>query len=389
MILVRKNSSLLLGFLAGTSKISILLPPSNPLTPLRLFTSKADDPSPKTPFIVKYLIDSLGLSSPEADKCSKSLAHIKSPSNPDSVLEFFRKNGFTDADIKRILHSNSRVLCAKVDSTLKPKFEVMRDLGFSDTQITKLITANPFALNYLSYCNVRPRIEFFNTFLDSKDDIVIAISKDICLLASSLEKTIKPNIAFLRECQFSNERIGSLLINERRVIGRTLDSLKSIVKRVHELGMQRGSGMFYHAFCCFCKISANTVDAKIKLLSSLGFSKSELFSAILKQPLLLGLSAKNLCETVDFLVKEVGCELSYVSRHPSIIGLSLTKRLIPRHYVMQLILEKGLLKKKINIHQFASISERKFLEKFIFSFQQRMPELPDVYLSASAGKFLY
>ncbi|KAK8921206.1 hypothetical protein KSP39_PZI020319 [Platanthera zijinensis] len=389
MMLVRKNSSLLVGFLSGTSKISILLSPSNTLTSLRLLTSKADDPSPKTPFIVKYLIDSLGLSSPEADKCSKSLTHIKSPSNPDSVLEFFRKNGFTDADIKRILCSHSRVLCAKVDSTLKPKFEVMRDLGFSDTQITKLITANPLTLNYLSYCNLRPRIEFFNTFLDSYDDIVKAISKDKSLLASSLEKTIKPNIAFLKECQFSFERIVSLLIRGRGVIGRAPKSLKSIVKRVNELGVPHGSGMFFLTFRCLCGVSVDMFDAKMKLLASLGFSQSELLSAILKQPLILCLSAKNLCEKVDFLVKEAGCELSYVSRYPTMVGLSMTKRLIPRNYVMKLIMERGLLKKKIGFFYFVSISERNFLNKYIFSFQQRMPELPNIYRSASAGKFLY
>ncbi|KAK8970744.1 hypothetical protein KSP40_PGU005391 [Platanthera guangdongensis] len=389
MILVRKNSSLLLGFLAGTSKISILLPPTNLLTPPRLFTTKANDPSPKTPFIVKYLIDSLGLSSSEADKCSKFLTHVKSPSKPDSVIEFFRKNGFTDADIKRIICCNSKVVCAKIDSTLKPKFEVMGDLGFSDTQITKLITANPLTLNYLSYCNVAPRIEFYNTIIDSKDDIIKAIARDICLLTCSLEKTIKPNIAFLRECQFSNERISSLLIHSRRVISRPLNTLKSIAKRVDELGVPRESGMFYYGFLSLCRLNSDLFDAKIKLLISLGFSESEVLSLFLKHPLILCLSGKNLRYKVDFFVKEVGCKLSYVSCHPFLLSLSLTKRLIPRNYVMELIMKKGFLKKKIDIVNFASMPERKFLEKYIVSFQKRMPELPDVYLSASAGIFLY
>ncbi|KAK8921864.1 hypothetical protein KSP39_PZI020302 [Platanthera zijinensis] len=389
MILVRKNSSLLVGFLSGTSKISILLPPSNTLTSLRLFTSKADEPSPKTPFIVKYLIDSLGLSSSEALKCSKFLTHVKSPSKPDSVIEFFRKNGFTDADIKRIVCSNSRVVCAKIDSTLKPKFEVLRELGFSDTQITKLITANPLTLSYLSYCNVRPRIEFFNTIIDSKDDIIKAILRDMCLLTCSLEKTIKPNIAFLRECQFSNQRISSLLIHSRRVISRPLNTLKSIAKRVDELGLPRESGMFYYGFLSLCRLNSDMVDAKIKLLTSLGFSESEVLSLILKHPLILCLSGKNLQEKVDFFVKEVGCKLSYLCCHPFLLSLSLNKRLIPRNYVMELIIEKGFLKKKVGIVHFASMPEGKFLEKYIVSFQKRMPELPDVYLSASAGNFLY
>ncbi|KAK8931326.1 hypothetical protein KSP39_PZI016342 [Platanthera zijinensis] len=192
----------------------------------------------------------------------------------------------------------------------------------------------------------------------------------------------------MRECQFSNKRIDALLINEGRVIGRALNNVKYIVKRVEELGVPRGSRMFYRTFRCLCRVNADIFDAKIKLLGSLGFSGSEL-SAILKQPLVFCLSAKNLCETVDFLVKVACCELSYVSRHASMIGLSITKILIPRHYVMQLIMDRGLLNKKIYFYFFVSISERKFLEKFISSFQQRMPKLADVYFSASVGKFLY
>ncbi|KAK8921869.1 hypothetical protein KSP39_PZI020307 [Platanthera zijinensis] len=96
----------------------------------------------------------------------------------------------------------------------------------------------------------------------------------------------------MRECQFSDERIGVLLINEgRRVIGRAPKFLKSIVKRFSELGVPPRSGMFYHTFRCLCGVSLDMFDAKIKLLGSLEFSQSEL-SAILKQPFVI----QSLCQ---------------------------------------------------------------------------------------------
>ncbi|KAK8921587.1 hypothetical protein KSP39_PZI020362 [Platanthera zijinensis] len=386
MMLIRKNSASILVYLSARSKNFTVFSSPHFLTPLSLFTSGADDPPPQTPFITKFLINSVGLSSEEAAKASKSITHIKFPSQPDSVLDFFRKNGFTDSHIKRIVSLRSKLLCANVDSTLKLKFDALRKLGFTETQIIKLITANPFVLNYLKYCNVRPRVEFLRGFFGSNDDILKAFSNDTSLLSCDLEKKIKPNIAFLRECQISDERICSALTKDKRIIGRNLSSLRSVAMRVIKLGVPCESGMFYSAFRCLCNVDSDAVDAKTKFLGSLGFSKAEVVSMMSRHPAILNLSAKNLRETVDFLVKEGGCTLSYLSRHPSIMSLSLTRRLIPRNYVMQLIREKGLLKKELDLYYIVTISERNFLEKFICSFQKKnMPDLADVYLSATAG----
>ncbi|XP_020575595.1 transcription termination factor MTERF15, mitochondrial-like [Phalaenopsis equestris] len=388
MFLIRKNSSFLLNYLVSKSKISTLFSSSQFRIPLSLFASKVKDPPPKSFSIVNYLIDSVGLSPEEAIKASKSVIHIKSPSHPDSVLQFFKQNGLTDSNIKRIILHHSRILCANVDSTLKPKIEGLSKLGFSETQIAKLVTANPFNLNYLSYCNVLPRVEFLRGVLGSDENVVKAFSNDISLLSCNLEKMIKPNLSFLRKCRLSDARIGSLMMKVRQLMGRPLSYLEAVANRVEELGIPRGSKMFYQAFRFFIANNSDVVKTKIKFLGKLGFSEAEILSAIQKQPSVVSLSEKNLQETIKFLVMEAGCEPSYVISHPSILGLSLNRRLIPRNRILKLLKAKGHLKKELDFYNYIALSEMKFMNKFIFPYQKKMPKLLDVYVSASAEKVL-
>ncbi|XP_020575730.1 uncharacterized protein LOC110021537 isoform X2 [Phalaenopsis equestris] len=386
MLSIRRSSISLLQFLHSSSKSSTIFCSAHLQIPFFLFTSKAELPSTETPFIVEYLINSVGLSPEKAIKASKFSAHIKSPAQPDSVRHFFKQHGFTEADIKRIILGHSRILCARVDSTLKPKFEGLSNLGFSEIQIVKLVTGSPLTLNYMNFYNVFPRIEFLRSFLGSNDRIMKAFSHDVSLLARSFEKVIKPNIIFLTECKVSDAIIGCMLTEVRSIIGRPLSFLKAAVKRIDELGIPRGSWMFYQALRSLCSNTSEQVDAKIKLLGGLGFSETEVSSAIRKQPYILSLSEKNLHETGKFLVKEAGCDHSYLSSHPNIFTFSLSKRLVPRNQVLKLLKTKGILKKKLGFYNVSSMSERKFVEKFIFRYKEKMPELHDVYLSASAGE---
>ncbi|KAF6161447.1 hypothetical protein GIB67_009326 [Kingdonia uniflora] len=56
----------------------------------------------KSLFTVPYLINSCGLSLQSADSASKKI-NIKSTKNADSVLELFRVHGFTDSQITKLV----------------------------------------------------------------------------------------------------------------------------------------------------------------------------------------------------------------------------------------------------------------------------------------------
>lgn len=260
---------------------------------------------------------------------------------------------------------------------------VLQKAGFSEPEIARLISVNPF---FLHRKNVQTKIEFLGTLFRSKEDLFKAMIKNTYLLCSNLDKRIMPNVSYLRACGLSNDQISYLISHNHRLITRRLDSIKSCVQKAIELGFAVESGMFQFALQSTSRMSRATIDAKFKAMRSFGFSEAEISSAIMKTPQLLFLSVDNIKSKLDFFLKKAGCELSYVINHPKIICYSFEKRLIPRNHVLQALKSEGLPKRKYGLFYCMVISDRKFMDKFILPYQAEIPDLNQVYISACSVK---
>ncbi|KAK8970835.1 hypothetical protein KSP40_PGU006055 [Platanthera guangdongensis] len=346
------------------------------------FTSEARKRSPKLSFIAAYLISSIGLSPEKAIEASRQLRHIKTPSKPDAVLHFLTQIGLDDAGIRNAVSLKPTLLCTKVEGTLKPKLRFLQQAGFSEPQIARLISKNPF---FFHRKDVHLKIDFLGDLFSSKEDLLNAMIKDTFLLSSNLDKRIIPNVSYLRTCGLSNSQIGFLMKSGFRLITRRLESIKNAVQRALELGFPPESGMFSFALQSTCHMSRASIDSKIKAFRSFGLSETEISSAILKAPQLLFLSVKNINSKLDFFVKGAGSELSYIISHPMLLCYSFEKRLIPRNYVLRVLKSKGLPKRKYGLFYIMKISNAKFAEKFILPYGEELPDLYQVYLSACDG----
>ena len=71
--------------------------------------------------------------------------------------------------------------------------------------------------------------------------------------------------------------------------------------------------------------------------------ESEVFTAVSKIPVILGLSGKILLRKIEFLVNEAAIEPRNILERHVLLTYSLEKRLVPRHYVIKILQEKGLL----------------------------------------------
>ncbi|XP_020575588.1 transcription termination factor MTERF15, mitochondrial-like [Phalaenopsis equestris] len=345
-------------------------------------TSTARKPSPKLSFIAGYLISSIGFSPEKAIEASKQIRHINSPSKPDAVLKFFKSIGLDEAGIRNAVSRKPILLCTQVEKTLKPKVRVLQQVGFSQPEIAKLISENPF---FLHRKNVQLKIEFLADLFSSKADLYRAIIKNTHLLCSNLDNRIMPNVSYLRACGLSSDQIGYLMKCNHRFITRRLDSIKSVVQRAIELGFSPESKMFRFALHSTCRMSRASVDAKIKVMRTFGLSEAEISSAILKAPQLLFLSVENIKSKADFFMKRPDCELSYVISHPKLLCYSFEKRLVPRYHVLELLKLKGLPKRKCGLFYCMMISDKKFVEKFILPYEKELPDLSKIFLSACAG----
>ncbi|XP_073009968.1 transcription termination factor MTEF18, mitochondrial-like [Typha latifolia] len=352
------------------------------LTSLRFSHSTSKTPSPESPFIVEYLIHSFGFSSDKATKASKHLAHLKTPSNPDSVRHFLKDHGFTDDDIRTAVSLDPKLLCARVEKTLNPRMKDLQDIGFSQAEIIQLVSSTPsaFLRRYL-----QRKIEFWIPLLGSVEKLLKAIKMNRYLLSSDLEKIVIPNIALLRECGVSDRQVAQTLMSIPRLLTTNHNSVKTIVRRAEELGVPRGSGLFWQALKTTSCLSRRTVDAKFRFLKNLGWSEEQISSAVIKAPNILRMSEENMRRSVEYLTTEVGCDHSYLSHRPIILVYSLEQRLIPRNLVLKILKARGLHEGGSDFYSAVVLSEEKFLKKFIHPHEQRIPGLFEDYLAARAG----
>lgn len=345
-------------------------------------SSSAENAPTKSTFIVDYLIDSIGLSPEAAAKSSKPLSHIKSPSKPAAVLHFLRESGFDDGRIRNMVSKNPRILTAKVDATLRPKMVALRALGFSEPEILRLVSKNPV---FLIHGGIQSKIKFWRSFLGSKENLLHALLRGKRLICSNLDANIIPKISFLRACGFLDRRIASMINNNPNFIVMSLDSIKGLKKRAEELGFPHGSGAFCSAMVSLCQISRATMESKLRLLRSFGWSEAETSLAIRRAPLLLETSERKMEKVMEFLVGRAGCEPAFVMRHPRLLMFSLERRMIPRQHVLQVLRSRELIGRKVSYYSFMTISEKKFLEKYVSCYGEKVPELQRSYLALCDG----
>ncbi|TKW35854.1 hypothetical protein SEVIR_2G402501v4 [Setaria viridis] len=164
------------------------------------------------------------------------------------------------------------------------------------------------------------------------------------------------------------------------------ESLKEAVQRVQELGIARGAGIFTLALAVVALTSKDVFGKRIRLLHNFGFSKDDVLTLAKKQPLVLGLSEQKVQGNLDFLMKDVGLEVSYIVRRPALLNYSVERQLLPRHCLIKVLKEKGLLKGKLDYYLTAAMAEKIFVEKFVRPFKNHVPGLTDDYASKCLGE---
>ncbi|PUZ61396.1 hypothetical protein GQ55_4G272800 [Panicum hallii var. hallii] len=349
-----------------------------------------------TPFsLEEYLVAACGLAPAQAretakkalDEASKASnkkafelcrSRLRSASNPDAILALLSGVGLTRTDIASIVAADPLLLRSSVKN-VGPRLHALRDcLGLSAPQIARFLLLGS---RNLRCCDVVPRLEFFISFYGSFERLLVVMKKNNTILFSDLERVIKPNIALL--CQ---RGLNVRDIFHSRVLTFNPEQVKEFVLRAEELGVHRSSPMFKHTIKSLSYINKEKVATKLKFLkSTLGCSESEVAIAVSRMPSILPLSEELLLRKIHFLIKEVGMEPQYIVERPILLGFSLEKRLVPRHCVMKVLQEKGLLSSKMGFFTFAKIGEETFKLKYIDYHKDSVPGLADAYATASAG----
>ncbi|RWW52840.1 hypothetical protein BHE74_00040718 [Ensete ventricosum] len=330
-------------------------------------------------FMVEYLVNSCGFSPSEAAKFSKPLAHLRSTEKPDAALNFMRSQGFDDAGIRKVISWKPNLLCINVEKNLAPKFQFFRDLGLSEPDIVDVIVKNHPILGLDVHRSIVPKLEMWESLLGSRELVLKHLKKTGRFVCCSVEKKIHPNIKFLRdECGISEERVFLILRTQPTLILRKPASLRALVVRAEELGIPRDSKMFMSILKYLHMVSKETLEAKVELLRSFGWSESEFCSAVKKLASVLAISLVSFRKKMEFLINEVGYVPSLIADNPYLLICSLEKRVIPRFRVLEMLNTKGLWTRQGKFLSYVKLSNKKFMEKIVLPYKEKVPELLDI-----------
>ncbi|PUZ72933.1 hypothetical protein GQ55_2G435000 [Panicum hallii var. hallii] len=351
--------------------------------PHRLLPSSAASSSDS--FSVKdYLVSRCGLTQAQALKAAARLSHLRSRAKPEAVLTYLESTlGVPAADVGRAVVIDPNFLCSNVERTLAPRVAELRGLGLSQDEIARLV---PLAPNSFRSKFLRGNVEFWLAQFGSFDTLLHVLRWSSGLLTMNLDKTARPNVAFLRQCGLDISKVACTTLFSTRLFTMNLEAFKETVQRVEELGIDCGARTFRQALAIFALTGKEVVSRRIQLLLSVGFSKDDVLAMVRKQPRVLGMSEKKLQGNMDFLVRDVGLELPYIVRRPALLMYSVERRLLPRHSLLKVLKAKELLKNDLDYYFTASLGEKIFVEKFVHGFEKQVPGLIDDHASKCLGK---
>ncbi|KAM3239943.1 hypothetical protein ACQJBY_053561 [Aegilops geniculata] len=364
--------------------------PSSPATShgsplLRLLSAAAPAVSPNPAFAVDdYLVRTCGLTQAQALKARPTLPHLKSPSKPDAVLAFLAGLGLSAADVASVVAKDPQLLCVQVEKTLAPNVAGLTGLGLSPSEIARLISVAGAKFRRRSIVS---KLHYYLSLFHSSEDLLRALKCGACLLSANIERVVKPNVAFLRECGLPTCDIAKLCLSSRWLLTSSPERLGAMVARAQGLDVPCGSAMFRHALHATAFLSEEKIAAKVEnMKKAFRWSDAEVGIAVSKAPKLLTRSIESLQRRSEFLISEVGLEMTYIVYRPAMLMYSLEGRIRPRYYVVKFLKENGLIDHDRDFFSTLAVSEKVFMGRFICSHKDAAPHLAEDYAAACRGE---
>uniref|UniRef100_A0A8R7QPH5 mTERF domain-containing protein 1, mitochondrial n=1 Tax=Triticum urartu TaxID=4572 RepID=A0A8R7QPH5_TRIUA len=363
-------------------------PSTSPICSLRRLLSATASPhispNPSSFAIEEYLVGTCGLTRPQALKASTKLSHLKSPTKPDAVLTFLAGLGLSGADVAAVVGKDPRLLCAKVDQTLALKVVGLTGLGLSRPDIARLVSLAPECLRSR---NIVSKLRYYQPLFGSFHSFLRLLKRSSHLVSSDLDKLVKPNVAFLRDCGLGACDIANLCIAVPRMLTTNPERIGAMVACAERLGVPRGAGMLRQALQAVAFLSEEKIASKVEYLkNTFRWSDAQVRVAVCGAPFVLRKSKESLKRRSEFLFSEVGLEPVYVAHRPIILCLSLDGRVRPRYYVLKFLKENGLVDRELSFHTAVMMTEKVFVEKLICPHKEAAPHLAEDYAAACKGE---
>ncbi|KAL0548351.1 hypothetical protein IC582_012800 [Cucumis melo] len=331
---------------------------------------------------LRYLSTSSEIvSSPKSVSLASNVVQLEN--NGKAVRALLANHGFSESQFSNLAKRYPRILSAKPEKTLLPKLLFFQSKGLSSPEVAKLVCSCPYIVKVNLNKRIIPAFDYLQAMLGSEEKTLAAIKRFAGILAWDLRISVSPNIEILKQIGVPDSNILKYLQGQPRHFLTNSIRFKETVERVTEMGFNPQQLQFVIAVSGLRAMTKSTWDKKVEVYRKWGLSEEEICLAFRRHPWCMMLSEDKINGAMDFFVNKMGCESSFAASRPIVLSLSLKKRILPRGYVYQVLLSKGLIKKYGNPVSFFGISEKRFIEKIINPHKEQIPGLLELYKQKS------
>ncbi|KAL6179496.1 hypothetical protein ACLB2K_051011 [Fragaria x ananassa] len=276
------------------------------------------------------------------------------------------------ASPKPISRELFKILCANLDTSIKPKIKIFQDLGFSDSDIADIISCDPWILWRSADNKLGPALVVLKSILGSNAEVCKFLKLSRRYLQHDLDKSLKANMELLDGFGISSSQLVKYMFRFPRLFLHNQKAILEFVERVDKMEFDRSSRLFISAIGIMSSLKVETLELKKKLFRSLGFSEKDVFTMFKRSPMVFGISEKKLKEVTELLVSAGQFDVPYLLSNPELLMYSVERRLKPRLKVLEILEKKNLLEEKPKLNTVCKCSEQKFAEKFILPYANEL-----------------
>lgn len=330
-------------------------------------------------YTISYLTKSCGLSPDSAKKLSIGL-NLKDPDGPNAVLDLLKNYGFSKTQVAKLVGKHPLLLFANAKRTLLPKLKFLHSIGVSTTDMPQVLIANHILLvRSLKNCIV-PRYKILRGVLRNDQEAARALrNAPRAFTYCDIMNKLVQNIEFLRQFGVPQSSISLMVVNFPSATYIHHSKFVEAVKTVKEIGLDPSKTTFVMAVQVLLGLSQAAWESRFEFFHRWGWDREMTLQAFRKFPNFMKLSQETVAKKMSYMVNDMGWTLEDVAGFPPVLGFSLEKRIIPRLSVIKVLKSKGLIKNDMHLSSFMCSSEEVFLKKFVINFQDDAPLLTDVY----------
>ncbi|XP_058723454.1 uncharacterized protein LOC131595183 [Vicia villosa] len=346
----------------------------SPKNPLPFSLHFCTNTSNSTSFAVSYLIHNFGFSPQFASKLSSTYRlHFTTSQNPDLVLRFFKNHGFSDSQLRNMIAKAPGLLSCNPSKRVLPKFQFLLSKGASESDIVNLVSKGPVILSPSLENHIVPVYELLYRFLQSDKDTVVCVVQNPTILS---DHRVPQNIRMLIENGLIDSNIARLLRKHSKIL--TTAGILKVVEEVKDLGFDPSGSCFAIALLAKRTVTETRWKEKVDAFKKWGWSDEDVLQAFRKHPHCMLTSIDKINLVMSFWVDELGWDAMAIAKLPRVLGASLERRIIPRAYVVQYLLKKGL-HKKASLTTPLVVNDKLFLDRYIKHYKEESSYLLKLY----------